>query len=184
MGRVCSRVPSYVEHGPGVKVQLKPWSWLLTSIGQHDWCDRHYEHTCIQIHCTDITTDITTVHDYSSSEVHIIHAYTTNKYAFEAATCLDLPSVPGYDPASLLGWRLSCGYLAGKTSPWLGECGASTKLLLQNRLRREFLVTWASDVAFVRCMLRSGATDFCITKQSLFCVEKDMNFDLVKLIAK
>lgn len=44
----------------------------------------------------------------------ISYAPTTNNYGFEAATCLDLQSVPGYDPASLLGWRLSYGYLAGK----------------------------------------------------------------------
>ena len=43
----------------------------------------------------------------------ISYVPTTNN-GFEAATCLDLPSVPGYDPASLLGWRLSYGYLAGK----------------------------------------------------------------------
>lgn len=63
----------------------------------------------------------------------ISYVPTTNNYGFEAATCLDLPSVPGYDPASLLGWRLSYGYLAGKDKwPRLNawgnvECGVSAK---------------------------------------------------------
>ena len=60
----------------------------------------------------------------------ISYVPTTNN-GFEAATCLDLPSVPGYDPASLLRLALKLWILGGKRQVTpverLGECGVSTK---------------------------------------------------------